>query len=174
MVRGWARGVEEYRERKASTEIQERSNLCDHGCIPITALTLDSGRWFNGGSLFLLTSPFSPTFKTENTRGLGLCGRCGQGAKIYSSLPHLLVLWLCHCVGLLNAPQSCCGFLLVHNWFVLDIQLTSVFAFCPFNHYILNPKAISKRYILTDSLTSDWFDGFTVCYKVFIFLDDCL
>lgn len=60
MVRGWARGVEEYRERKASREIQERSNLCDHGCIPITALTLDSGRWFNGGSLVLLTSPFSP------------------------------------------------------------------------------------------------------------------
>lgn len=38
--------------------------------FPITALTLDPGRWFNGGILFLLTSPFFPTIKTENTRAV--------------------------------------------------------------------------------------------------------
>lgn len=35
--------------------------------FPITALTLDPGRWFNGGILFLLTSPFFPPIKEENT-----------------------------------------------------------------------------------------------------------
>lgn len=36
--------------------------------FPITALTPDPARWFNGGILFLLTSPFSTPIREENTR----------------------------------------------------------------------------------------------------------
>lgn len=54
--------------------------------FPITALTQDLRRWFNSGILFLLTSPFFPSIKTENirarTRGVQ---KCGQAAKIYYS-----------------------------------------------------------------------------------------
>lgn len=74
--------------------------------FPITALTRDPGRWFNGGILFLLTSPFSPPIKTENTElGLGLCGKCGQAAKIYyssTSSPISLSHWFRHSVGVLQ------------------------------------------------------------------------
>lgn len=37
------------------------------GAFPITALTLDPGRWFNGGILFSLTSLFFPSITIENT-----------------------------------------------------------------------------------------------------------
>lgn len=72
--------------------------------FPITALTPDPGRWFNGGILFLLTSPFPPLLKQKTQElGLELCGKSGQAAKIYhssASSPVSLCHWFTHCVGL--------------------------------------------------------------------------
>ncbi len=48
--------------------------------FPITDLTRDSGRWFNGGILFLLTSPENPSGRAAEC---GKSGHSGQAAKIY-------------------------------------------------------------------------------------------
>lgn len=76
LVRGWDWG-QEAQEGEGPRD-KEREKLAGRfwkavtfpmmSAFPITALTPDPGRWFNGGILFLLTSPFFPPIKTENTR----------------------------------------------------------------------------------------------------------
>lgn len=117
LVRGWAWGQEVQKEE--GLMIKKREKLARRfwkavtfsmmSAFPITALTQDPQRWFNGGILFLLTSPFFPSIKTENIRaGTRGVWKCGQAAKIYyspASSPVSLSDWFCHSVSL-NTSRS--------------------------------------------------------------------